>query len=130
MNRVNRAARKRAESRGRRGEALAALWLRLKGYRVLARHVRTAVGEIDLVARRGRVVAFVEVKVRADRAQASQAILAQQRRRIHRAAQMFLQRHPQLASCDQRFDAVLITPFRPPCHIMDAWRDADSRDMR
>lgn len=127
---MNRTARKRAEARGRWGEALAALWLRLKGYRILARQVRTAVGEIDLVARRGRVIAFVEVKVRPDPAQASQAVPARQRRRIHRAAEVFLQRHPRLFECDQRFDAVLITPFRPPCHIIDAWRDADARDMR
>ena len=67
-------ARKRAESRGRRAEWIAVWWLRLFGYRVLARRARQRVGEIDIVARRGRTLAFVEVKARPDRAQAAEAV--------------------------------------------------------
>ena len=62
--------RRRAERGGRRAEALAALWLRLKGWTILARRVRTPVGEVDLIARRGRTIAFVEVKARASAADA------------------------------------------------------------
>ena len=59
------AARQRAERRGRTGETVAAFWLRLKGYRILATRLRTPVGEIDLIASQGRITAFVEVKARA-----------------------------------------------------------------
>jgi putative endonuclease len=65
--------RQSAERGGRRAESLAAWWLRLKGWRILARRVRTPVGEIDLVARRGRTIAFVEVKARATAVQADLA---------------------------------------------------------
>lgn len=57
--------REAAEARGRRAEALAAWWLRAKGYMILSRRVRLAVGEIDLVARKGDVIVFIEVKERA-----------------------------------------------------------------
>ncbi|HSV29649.1 MAG TPA: YraN family protein [Candidatus Omnitrophota bacterium] len=119
-------ARLAARQRGRRAESLAALWLRLKGYRILARGSvtgrGTGAGEIDIVARRGRVVAFVEVKARPSRDEALEAITAAQRRRIMRAAETFLSRHPELAGCDMRFDAVLVVPNRLPRHISDAWR--------
>lgn len=127
---MSRDRRRRALKRGRGGEALAAMWLRLKGYRILARAYRTAVGEIDLVARRGRVVAFVEVKARPDTATAAESIGARQRRRVARAAALFVQRNPTLAGLDVRFDAVLIAPRRRPRHIIDAWRDTEVRDIR
>jgi putative endonuclease len=114
------------QQRGRRAETLAAWWLRLKGYRVLARgHVTgrgTGAGEVDLIVRRGAVVAFVEVKARADRAGAAAAITAHQQARLVRAARAFMGRHPELAGCSCRFDAVLVVPGRWPCHICDAWR--------
>lgn len=116
------ARRRAAEARGRRGEALAAWWLRLKGYRILARDYRTPVGEIDLVARRGRVLAMVEVKRREGTAAALEAISPRQQARIARAAEAFLQRHRALAGLDLRFDSVLIVPGRPPRHLPDAWR--------
>ena len=62
----DRRARRTAYLFGQKAETLAALWLRLKGYRILARRFRAPPGEIDLVARRGRVLALVEVKARAD----------------------------------------------------------------
>ncbi|MEN8197523.1 MAG: YraN family protein [Pseudomonadota bacterium] len=83
---ANREARRRAWRFGRRAEA-AALWLlRLKGYRILARNVRLPVGELDVVARRGRLVAFIEVKARPDIGQAAAALSTRQRQRIRRAA--------------------------------------------
>lgn len=100
--------------------------LRLKGYRVLARRSKRHVGEIDLIARRGSVLAFIEVKARADAVHAVEAITPNQRRRIERAAEAFMQRNPALARCDIRFDVVLVGT-RPgehlwPRHIVDAWR--------
>ena len=115
-------ARGRDWRRGRRGEWLAAWWLRLKGYRILARDLRTPVGEIDIVARRGRVLALVEVKLRPRAAAALEAISARQQARIVRAAGAYLQRHRKLSDLDMRFDTVVIVPGRWPRHIPDAWR--------
>jgi len=127
---MSRARRQAAWGRGRKGEGLAALWLRLKGYRILARGYRAAVGEIDIVARRGRVVALVEVKARARLADARAAITPVQRRRIARAAEVFLQRHPALHGCDLRYDAVLLAPGHRPRHVIDAWREGEAGPTR
>ena len=117
------ARRRRAWHRGRRAEWLAACWLRFKGYRIIARGFRVGVGEIDLVARRGRVLALVEVKARARLAEAGESVSRRQRERISRAAKAFLQRHPHLGKLDPRFDVVLIAPGHWPRHIADAWRE-------
>lgn len=111
-----------AERRGRRAETLAALWLRLKGYRILARRFRTPAGEVDLIARRGRVLAFVEVKARRDFSAAIEAVGRRQRERTVRAALAFLARTPRAAGCDLRFDIVVIRPRRPPHHLVNAWQ--------
>ena len=113
--------RQAAEKRGRSSERLAAWWLRLKGYRIVARGVRTPVGEIDLVARRGRRLALVEVKRRATLAAAAEAIRPQQQARIARAAEAFLKRRPDLAGLTLGFDALLLAPGRRPRHLTDAW---------
>jgi len=123
---LTKANRRLAYGRGRRAESIAAWWLRLKGYRILAHSFRVPVGEIDLVARRGRTIALVEVKARADLETAQAAIGARQRRRIERAAASFLQRYPALARCDIRFDVVLLVPGRWPRHLTDAWRTSGS----
>ncbi len=116
------AARRRAYGYGRRAERWAAWWLRLKGYRVLARDFRVPAGEIDLVVRRGGVLALVEVKARSSLDEAARALDARQRRRIERAGAAFLQRRPDLAGMDLRFDMVLLAPGRWPRHMADAWR--------
>lgn len=119
------AARRAAESTGRWAESRAALALQLKGYRVLARRLRTPVGEVDLVMRRGGLVCFVEVKARPSLTAALTAVTATQRRRIERAAQWWLaQSGPQsgLTGCDVRFDVVAVRRWRWPDHIADAWR--------
>lgn len=120
---MSRLRRQKAWTRGRRAETLAALWLRCKGYRVLARDFRSPVGEIDLVARRGATLAIVEVKARSSLAEAGEAISPRQRRRIRNAAIAFLQRHPSLGTLDLRFDAILMVPRHWPRHLTDAWRD-------
>jgi len=115
-----------AAARGRRAETLAAWWLRLRGWRVLARGFSIGrgrgAGEVDLIVRRGNVIAFVEVKARAGLDQAAHAITPTQQARIMRAARAFITNRPELAGCTVRFDAVLISPGRLPCHVPDAWR--------
>lgn len=115
--------RRAAYRRGYAGENLAAWRLRLAGYRILARRYRTKVGEIDLVARRGGVVAFIEVKRRNDLATGLEAVTPQAQSRIRRAAELFIRRNPVLAELALRFDVIVITPWRWPRHIADAWRD-------
>ena len=112
----------RAQSWGRLAESLAACSLRLRGYRILARRYRTPLGEIDLIARRGRLVVFVEVKARAELEQALGALGRRQRARTERAAEMFLLRHPDHAGCALRFDLIAVRPWRWPYHLADAWR--------
>jgi len=100
--------RRRAWRFGRTAEMVCAGVLRLKGYRILARDVRTPVGEIDIVARRGRVLAFVEVKARRS-ADGYDVIGSRQKNRILRAAEAFMSRRPALANLDVRFDVMLVT---------------------
>lgn len=120
------AQRLKARSFGRWGEALAILSLRLRGWRIVARgHVTgrgSGAGEVDIIACRGRVLAFIEVKARPTRAQAAAAISAQQQARIARAAAAYLARHPHYAGHVVRFDALLVVPWRWPYHLFDAWR--------
>ena len=119
---MSRAHRVSAERHGHRSEAIAAWWLRLKGYRIVARRYRTAAGEIDLIVRRGRILVFVEVKARADFRIAADAVSPRQQHRIARAAGLFLVARPDLAQLDQRFDALLIVRRTWPRHLPDAWR--------
>ena len=112
--------RRRAEGWGRRGEAIAAWWLRLKGWRILATRVRTPIGEVDLVVRRSGCVVFVEVKARADVAGAAAALSFGNQRRVLRASNMLLARFGR--DCEAaRIDAVLVTPWRLPRHVVGAW---------
>ena len=115
--------RQRRYRAGRWAERLCAWYLRLRGYRILARRFRAPVGEIDLVVTRGNVVAFVEVKARRDHAIAVASITPRQRRRIRQAAALFVGSRPRLANLDQRFDVMLVAPWSLPAHVIDAWRD-------
>ena len=115
-------ARQFAEGAGRRGEMWAELFLFLKGYRTIARRVKTPVGEIDLIARRGRMTVFVEVKARSFSHQEADALMAVNRHRIVRAAQMWLMRRPELANGDTRFDVIFLAPFAWPRHIVNAFQ--------
>lgn len=120
------ARRQAAEKRGRRSESFAALLLRLKGYRILARRVRTRAGEIDLIARApSGVVCFVEVKARADETLAADALGARQQARIARAAALYLASRPELAARGARFDIVTVSPRALPRHLRDAFRPGD-----
>ncbi len=114
--------RRRALGRGRRAETLAALYLRCKGYKILARTFRTQLGEIDIIARRGSTLAVIEVKYRPDRGQAAYSITPAQRHRIETATRGFIAAHPRYADLHVRFDAVLMAPWCWPEHLSDAWR--------
>ena len=103
------------------GEAICAAFLRLRGYRIVARRARTPAGEIDIVARRGPILAFVEVKARG-RQPTESPLTIRQRRRITRAAEAFVAARPSFAGLSIRFDLMLARPWRPPTHIIDAWR--------
>lgn len=116
-------ARHAAERRGKAAERLCLWHLRLKGYRILARRYKTPMGEVDLIARRGRVLAAIEVKARPDFDRANEAITPRQRRRIARALSHFLGGRPDLASLAARFDVMLVVPLRWPRHVVDAWQD-------
>jgi putative endonuclease len=114
------AARIAADRRGRRAETLAAWWLRLKGYAIIARRVQTPVGEIDLVAKRAGTLVFVEVKRRDSLDKAMLALHPAALARVARAAHALSGRYG--AVRDVRIDAVLVVPGSWPRHLQAVWR--------
>jgi putative endonuclease len=114
--------RRRAERRGRGAEALAALLLILTGHRILARRARTPVGEIDLIARKGRSLVFAEVKARTSLDAGTEALAPRQRNRIARAAEAFVRARPDLDGLDWRFDLIVVAGGWRLKHLKDAWR--------
>lgn len=114
-------ARVAAFRTGISAEGRAAAYLMVKGYRILAKRYRTPYGEIDLVARKHNLLAFVEVKARASLDEAAYAVTPRQQQRIIAAAQAWLMTHPEHAEFDMRFDAVLIAPKRLPRHLLAAF---------
>ena len=113
--------RRRANRLGRRAEWLASAVLMLRGYRILARRYKVAGGEIDIIARRGATVAFVEVKLRTSLEEALLAVTATKRRRVERAASVWLTRNSWAMTCVLRGDAVVAAPRRWPRHIEAAF---------
>ena len=118
--------------RGRLSEWVAAAVLLAKGYRILARRTRTPYGEIDLIAVRGRRLAFVEVKRRATRLEGEAAITPRQAARIARAAEFWVSRNKAYRDYEQGLDVVFVTPNRLPVHVPDALHltPAGSRNRR
>lgn len=116
---------KSGDAKGRQAELIAAWYLRLKGYRVLAQRHKTSAGEIDLVAAKGKALAFIEVKYRPDTERAAASITERQQLRIAAAARAFLARHPQWATKTLRFDVLYILPRRLPRHLLNAWAAPD-----
>jgi putative endonuclease len=113
-------ARRAAEAIGRRGERQAAWWLRLKGWSILDRRVRTPAGEVDLVAKRGGLIAFIEVKTRATAAELDFAIDERRLSRVAGAAEYLMARYA-TAGEDIRVDVILLAPGTRPRHIENAW---------
>jgi len=103
--------------RGLRAESLAAWYLRLKCYSIVARRFKTRLGEIDIIAKRGNLVAIVEVKARPSLAQACQAVDKNSERRIEAAADLWLARQNYGKNLNLRFDVIIIRPWRWPHHI-------------
>jgi len=106
---------------GLSAETRAAAYLLAKGYRILAKRFRTPYGEIDIVARRRNLLAFIEVKARASLDEAAYAVTPRQQARIIAAAQAWLMARPEHAEYDLRFDAMLIAPRRLPRHLLAAF---------
>lgn len=113
--------REQAEKQGRAGEGRAALWLQAKGWQVLDRRRKTPVGEIDLIVKRGRVVAFVEVKWRASAGELDHAIDARRLSRVAAAAEAVAHEYAADGE-DIRIDVLLLAPGTFPRHIVNAWQ--------
>jgi putative endonuclease len=113
-------SRRERERGGRRAETIAAWWLRLKGWTILARRLRTPLGEVDIVARRGRVIAFVEVKARATPEEAALALDDYRLRRVAAAAGAMAHRFARDGDVT-RIDAIFIVPRRLPRHMANVW---------
>jgi putative endonuclease len=116
-----RPAKIKAYRSGVFAETVAALLFRLKGYRIVAQRYRSPVGEIDLVAQKGKRLVFVEVKRRKTQDDAAWTLPVKQRRRIVRAAQYWLSSHPDYIGHDITFDVVLAAPWSWPRHIENAF---------
>ncbi len=121
MMKRSKLSRKRAENFGRLGENLASLYLRLKLYSIVAKRVKTHVGEIDLIAKKGKSLVFVEVKMRKSQDNLEQALEAVNKRRISRAAGLFLSQNSKYYDYDLRFDVIFIAPYTLPKHYIGAF---------
>lgn len=118
--------RRRRERRGRLSELAAAMLLFLKGYRILARRHRSHLGEIDLIAVRGRRLAFVEVKRRPTLRAAESAKTRRQAQRMARAAEQWVWHHPAYRDHEIGLDALLLVPGRLPRHQPDAMQPSSA----
>lgn len=114
-------SRAEREAQGRRGEWLAAWYLRLTGWRILAQRVKTPRGEVDIVAQRGNLVVFVEVKWRRDLRDLALAVDHHRLRRVAAAAEVLAPRYAR-AGEDVRIDVILIAPRQWPRRIANAWQ--------
>jgi putative endonuclease len=112
--------RQQAEKRGRQADRIAGWWLRLKGWQIVGRRMRTPAGEVDLVARRGSMLAFVEVKARASGAELALAIDERRLSRVAAAAEMLFYDLAKPGD-DMRIDVILLAPGRPPRHLANVW---------
>jgi putative endonuclease len=110
-----------AERAGHRGEALAALFLQAKFYRLRQQRFKTPGGEIDLVVEKNGTIIFVEVKTRGQNANEAMALGAVNRSRITRAASYWLARHPTESGKDIRFDVIFLAKGRWPRHLINAF---------
>lgn len=113
--------RREAEKRGRGAESLAALYLQFNGWRILARRARVPGGEVDIVARRRRTLAFVEVKARASEVAADMALDRHRLKRVAVAAQLLAPRFMREGD-DVRIDSIFVVPWRWPRHLPDVWQ--------
>lgn len=118
----HKAEKVKAYKRGVWAEYAAAFLLSLKGYRILARRYKTHAGEIDLIAKRGRMIIFVEVKARRELSTALEAISQRSKNRISKAAVSYIQRYPQYDACEMRFDVIAFRSLFSWQHLDNAWQ--------
>jgi len=121
MSRKKPRTRRRIWASGLWAEYIAAIYLWLKGYRIMARRFKTPVGEVDLIVRKGQALVFVEVKLRKTFADALESINAKSRRRITKAAQYFIMHNPQYAEFGMRFDVIALGRGFSMRHLDNAW---------
>jgi putative endonuclease len=123
MDDLKQPARERldAEQRGHRGEFLAAWAMRLKGWRILAKRYKTPMGEVDIIAKRGDVIAFVEVKARRSMRSAVDAVTPATKQRVRAGAQLWLTRQNNAERYTLRFDIIAVVPRRWPVHYENAF---------
>lgn len=101
---------------------LKVIWyLRLKGYSVLERRLRTKLGEIDLIAKKGATLAIIEVKARKN-INESEVLSSAQMKRISNAASLLIAKKPELANLNIRFDLIIVKPWKLPGHLKNAWQ--------
>lgn len=112
--------RAKAEAFGRWGERRAAWWLRLHGWRIIARRVKVRSGEIDLIARRWKTTAFIEVKARTNAADLDLAIDEYRIRRVAAAVNVVSHKYAR-PNDDIRIDIILIAPRHWPRHLINVW---------
>ena len=122
MTAIRQARGKAARRSGRRAEVWAAVWLMLKGYRIIGFRLKTPQAEIDLLAVKGGVLAVVEVKSRTSLEVAREAVGWDQRQRLRRAGQALAAGRPALRNAAVRLDLIALAPGRFPRHSPDAWR--------
>jgi putative endonuclease len=113
--------KRRSERKGRHAEVLAALALMLKGYRIVSLRYRTPVGEIDIVARKRDLIAFIEVKARRDLAAGVDAVSYPAQRRIAAAGELFISRQRDPARLSWRHDVIVVSPWKWPVHLEDVF---------
>lgn len=112
---------KTGHSKGLLAELKAKFYLRSCGYIILTERFKTPLGEIDIVAKKGNTVVFVEVKLRRTLDDAAEAVHAKNQSRVRNAAELYLQKYPEYNGCELRFDALVMAPRAWPRHIENAW---------
>jgi len=121
MNEAAGASRRKAEWRGRLAEFLVSYLYRFQGFQILETRFRAPGGEIDFIARRGKLIAFIEVKLRADADAAIAAVTPKNRRRLEQAARSYMAKRPHFAEFAVRYDIAAVSGFRVKL-VKDAWR--------
>jgi putative endonuclease len=121
----NTQRRRKAYSLGLSAETYAAWYLRITGWRILKQRYKTRAGEIDLIAKKRKTVAFVEVKARKSRQAALEAVTPASQKRIVRAAKIFVAEHPKAGFFNLRFDVIVIRPLALPERIVNAFEAID-----
>lgn len=114
-------SRQKAQKYGLFAESLAAFALRIKGYKIVARNFKTKLGEIDIIARNGDLVAIVEVKARKNLQSSLDSVGYQSTQRIQNSADLWLAKQPDAHLISMRFDIVAVQPKKWPVHIKDAF---------